>query len=167
MKYIPVIILALFSQVNAFAEIATTEVDYKKNNRYVQAGVYYGGTKDGTHAVLKDIRWANNGEYERVVIDLEPPKHPYFQVSIENEQKRIVITFWNRTSIEADIKSVLTKLNKSKIVKSAQIYPGLDDELSILSIYLKAATPTEVFSLANPNRIILDLKYASKLTHDL
>lgn len=159
--------LLFFSPI-CFANTAnTTAVDYKKNSNYISSGVFFGGSKDVTHTDLSDIRWAQNTGFERLVFDFSSAQSPYFQVAVEPDLKRITVTFWSKISTEWSAKKIALKTLKSKMIQSVNVYPGVDDDLLVLSINLRAAIPTEVFSLSAPNRVIVDMRSVQKFVTEL
>ena len=141
--------------------------DSKKNLAYIRDGLVVGGDRAITGVIVKDIRRAVNPGYERIVIDLEGTQNgepaaidrpPYYQVAINPDEKRLIITLWGRPKLELDPRKVSAAFRKSAAVSAVQLLPKVEDETWTFVFDLKGSSPIEVFELANPVRVIVDVK---------
>ncbi len=141
--------------------------DEKKTLAYIRDGLVIGGDQAVNEYVVKDIRRASNKGYERMVIDLEGNRNgeplaisraPYFQVSVTPDERRLVFTLYGRPKLAFDSKKVQKAFAKSAVVKNVVLLPRLEDDAWTFALELKKGAPVEVFELANPVRLIIDLK---------
>ena len=141
--------------------------DMKKNNFYVRDGLFVGGDKAIDNVTVRDIRRAGNPQFERVVIDLEGtqmgetaaiPRPPYFQVAVNPEEKRLVVTVFGKLKLGFDAKRSAQMFAKSANFHSISFFPKLEGDSWTFSMNLKTGNPVEVFELTNPVRIIVDVK---------
>jgi hypothetical protein len=154
----------------AFAELKPDRVHLaqgRKTGNYVADGLVNGGDQAMNDVVVKDIRRAVNPGFERVVIDLQATRGgedaaisrpPYYQVSINPDENRIVVTIWGKPRLEFNSKKVVNEMKKSNVVQSVDLLPPMDGDSWTFVANLKTKRPVEVFELANPVRIILDIK---------
>ncbi len=140
--------------------------DTKKTQAQVRDGLIIGGDRAIHPVIVKDIRFSNQKELERVVIDLEGtqngepaaiPRPPYFQVEVNPNQKRIGVSVWGNPELRFDSKKITTAFKKSNLLESVDLLPKLEDEVWTFSLPLKSAVNVEVFELTQPVRIIIDL----------
>jgi hypothetical protein len=172
MKRIPLFVFALatFSSA-ASAELRPDKVhvaDAKKNLSYIRDGLFVGGDKAIDEVVVKDIRRAANpGGFERVVIDLEGskngepaaiPRPPYYQVSVTPDEKRLVFTLWGKPKLGFDSNRVVAAFRKSSVIENVVLLPKVEDNTWTFVFELKGDSPVEVFELADPVRVIIDIK---------
>jgi hypothetical protein len=141
--------------------------DGKKNSYYVQDGLFVGGDRAVDEVVVKDIRRATNSGYERVVLDLEGSHNgepmaierpPYYQVSVTPDENRLVITLWGKPKLGFDAKKVQAAFKKSHVFQGVDLLPRLEDDTWTFALELKPGHPVEVFELANPVRVIVDVR---------
>lgn len=159
--------LAFLTSVSAFAALDSTRVhkaEPKKTEVYVREGLVVGGDRAITDATVKDLRRATNAGYERIVLDLESAGMPFYQVALEPESKRIVVTLHGRSRLGLNAPKIHTLFRKSPLVSKVELFPRVDDESWSFALHLKSAVPVEVFELRSPNRVILDLKTAGPMT---
>ncbi|MGK5083220.1 hypothetical protein WDW37_07920 [Bdellovibrionota bacterium FG-1] len=149
--------------------------DSKKNLAYVRDGLYVGGDRAINHVSVRDIRYARNagsqGGYERIVIDLqgtqdgEPaavPRPPYYQVAVNPDERRLVVTLWGKPRLEFDPLKIKAAFKKSSAIQAVSLLPRVEDDSWTFVFELKDESPVEVFELSNPVRIIIDLKTLKK-----
>lgn len=139
----------------------------KKSETYLREGVISGGDRDVRAGVVKNIRRAINGNFERVVIDLDAEKASYFQAAIEPEQRRILITLFGSPKLGFNAKKVTEDFKKSPLVSHVELFPKIEEDAWTFALHLRAAIPVEVFELTSPTRIILDLKGGEALMSEL
>jgi hypothetical protein len=154
----------------AFAELKPDHVHLaqgRKTGNYVADGLVNGGDQAMNDVVVKDIRRAVNPGFERVVIDVQATRGgedaaisrpPYYQVSINPDENRIIVTIWGKPLLELNSKKVVNEMKKSNVIQSIDLLPPMDGDSWTFVANLKTKRPVEVFELANPVRIILDIK---------
>lgn len=130
----------------------------KKTESYLKDGLITGGDRQIQASLVKNIRRAENGGFERIVIDLDSERAPYYQAAIEASNRRILVTLFGGPRLGIDAKKVVDGFRKSSVVSRVEIFPKVEDDSWTFAIYLKSAVPVEVFELTAPTRIIFDLK---------
>lgn len=163
----------LASPAEARAELKPEKVrtaDSKKNQSYLRDGLFVGGDRAINGVVVKDIRRAVNPGYERIVIDLEGTKNgepagierpPYYQLAVNPDEKRLVFTVWGRPKLELNPRKVMAAFTQSASVSGVQLMPKIEDDSWTFVLELKGGRPVEVFELAHPTRVIVDIKAAA------
>lgn len=139
----------------------------KKTENYLKEGVISGGDQEVRAGVVKNIRRAINGNFERIVIDLDAEKASYFQAAIEPEQRRILVTLFGSPKLGFNAKKVTEDFKKSPLISHVELFPKIEDDAWTFALHLRAAIPVEVFELTSPTRIILDLKGGGALMSEL
>lgn len=154
----------------AFAELKPDRVHLaqgRKTGNYIADGMVNGGDQAINDVVVKDIRRAVNPGFERIVVDLQGtrggedaaiPRPPYYQVSVNPDESRIVVTIWGKPRLEFNSKKVVREMKKSNVVQSLDLLPPMDGDSWTFVANLKSKRPVEVFELTNPVRLILDIK---------
>lgn len=154
--------LVLFgTTLSAYAALDASRVhraEPKKTQTYVREGLVLGGDRAVTDVMVKDIRRATNAGFERIVIDLDAARAPFYQVALEPEQKRIVFTVYGRSRLGLNAPKIHALFKKSPLISRVEIFPQIDDESWSFALHMKAAVPVEVFELSQPTRVIFDLK---------
>lgn len=139
----------------------------KKTEHYVKEGLITGGDRAVDDVVVLDLRVAAHKGYDRIVLDLEgnregdpaPIKRPpYYQVSMTPEMHRMVFTVSGRPKLAFDSKKVHGGLKKSRLVRSVELFPVLEKDRWTFALDLKKGKGIEVFELADPVRVIIDIK---------
>jgi hypothetical protein len=130
----------------------------KKTESYLKEGMISGGDREVQFGIVKDIRRATNDGFERIVIDIDSEKAPYYQAAIDPERKRILVTLFGSPRLAFNAKKIMEGFRKSPRVEKVELFPLLEEESWTFAIYLKAAMPVEVFELYAPTRIVFDLK---------
>jgi hypothetical protein len=166
--------VAIVASVPAFAELRPDKVhvaDSKKTQAYIRDGLITGGDKAIDEVVVKDIRRASNGGYERVVIDLEGAhagepaaiqRPPFYQISVTPDERRIVVTLWGKPKLGFDSRRVVNAFKRSSVIQSVELLPRVEENTWSFVFGLKGESPVEVFELSNPVRIIMDVKGDAK-----
>ena len=131
-----------------------------KTQNYITDGFFVGGDKNIKSVALKEIRRsAANNKFERVVFDLDAL--PYFQVQASAEDGRYVISLWADVAHKLSASAIEKTFKKSKNIKKIQAMPQVEDGLTIFEVQLQNSTKRknklEVFFLAQPPRLILDI----------
>jgi len=171
MRHIAVLtfLMTLLGQ-QAFADLKPDHVHLaqgRKAGNYVADGLVTGGDQAINDVVVKDIRRAVNPGFERIVIDLEGTRGgeeatiarpPYYQVSINPDESRLVVTIWGKPRLEFHSKKVIAEMKKSSVVQSLDLLPPMDGDSWTFTANLKSKRPVEVFELTHPVRIIMDIK---------
>lgn len=140
-----------------------------KSGTYISDGFFAGGERSVTAAKLKDIRRAKSAEgFERIVLDLEPQGEdreavPYFQVQAAPQEGRIILSIWADVAYDFDAKRVFRVFQRSAHVKRLNVLPRVEDGLTVIEFVLSPApsgkqTQFEVFRMARPTRIIMDVQ---------
>ncbi|MFZ9596619.1 MAG: hypothetical protein ACO3A2_11150 [Bdellovibrionia bacterium] len=139
----------------------------KKTQKYVKDGLILGGDQAITDVVVQDIRRAMNPQFERVVIDLMGqnggeiktlPRAPYYQIAMQEPENRIVVTVWGQPSLKFNAKKISRAFHGSRVVKNLVLLPKLEEDSWTFALELKPNAQLEVFELANPIRLILDIQ---------
>lgn len=159
----------------ARAEIRPEKIyvaDNRKNQLYKKEGLITGGDRTIADVVIKDIRRAvnpgngSNVAYERIVIDLEGtrngekaaiPRPPYYQLALRPLEKRILVSIWGKPQLAFDSRKVISAFRKSSVVSQVSLLPKVEEDLWTFVIELKQDTTVEVFELASPVRLIVDI----------
>ena len=141
--------------------------DGKKTEAYLRDGLFIGGDRAITQSIIRDIRRADNSQYERIVIDLEGslggeaaaiPRPPFFQASVTPDEKRIVLSIWGNPELRFDASKVLGAFKKSKAISKVELLPKVEEQVWTFALNLKKEVRVEVFELGAPTRIILDIR---------
>lgn len=136
----------------------------KKTESYMKEGLFTGGEREIRAGLIKNIRRATNAGFERVVIDIDAEKAPYYQVAVEGSEHRILVTIFGGPRLGLNAKKVMAEFKKSVLIQSVEFFPKVEDDAWNFTLNLKTATLVEVFELAAPTRIIFDLKGAGKVS---
>jgi hypothetical protein len=142
--------------------------DAKKTKFYIRDGLITGGDRAVNDVVIKDIRRGKNpAGFERIVIDLEGnrngepmaiPRPPYYQISVTPDERRLVFSVWGNPKLGFDSRKVAAAFKSSSVIEGVQLFPRLEDDVWMFVLEMRHEHPVEVFELANPVRIILDIR---------
>ncbi len=130
----------------------------KKTESYLKEGIISGGDRETQFGIIRDVRRATNGGFERIVIDVDADRAPYYQAAIEPNQRRIVVTIFGSPKLALNAKNIVEQFKKSPLVTRIDFFPLVEEDSWTFALYLKAAVPVEIFELTSPTRIIFDLK---------
>jgi hypothetical protein len=139
----------------------------RKTGNYIADGLVTGGDQAINDVVVKDIRRAVNPGFERIVIDLEGTRGgedaaiarpPYYQISVNPDESRLLVTIWGKPRLEFNSKKVFSEMKKSGVIQSLDLLPPMDGDSWTFVANLKSKRPVEVFELTHPVRLILDIK---------
>jgi hypothetical protein len=159
MKILPALFLLLISSASAALDTnQVREALPKKTETYLKEGVISGGDRETHFGIVKDVRRALNGGFERIVIDLDADRAPYYQAAIEPNQRRIIVTLFGSPKLALNAKKIVEQFKKSPVVSRIDFFPLVEEDSWTFALYLKAAVPVEIFELTSPTRIIFDLK---------
>lgn len=139
----------------------------KKTESYLREGTVSGGDREVRSGIVKDVRRAANGGFERIVVDLDSEKAPYYQAAIDPVQKRILVTIFGSPKLAIDARKIVDQFRKSALVARVEFFPLLEEDAWTFALYLRAAAPVEVFELTAPTRIIFDLKAGAATVGEL
>ena len=156
------ILLLIFSL--AGSAVGNTEVyraEPKKTQVYIREGVIEGGSETVQSVFISNIRRSKNADFERVVLDVDSKQIPSFHISVEPNQKRLLITIKGNAKTSYDAPHVLGQFKKSLLIEKVELFPKLDEQHWTFSIRLKREVPVEAFTLSEPGRIVVDLKSIS------
>lgn len=103
--------------------------------------------KTSRQAVLSNIRLGDNAKYTRVVLDMSNAKK--YTTVYENNNTRLVITMDGVTS-------PLSAAPAGRGAIKDLILAKYGDTLQVI-VDMKAAMPNKVYTLQNPNRIVIDV----------
>lgn len=162
-------ILALFVS-NASAALDSSQIREalpKKTESYLKEGLVAGGDREVRAGVVKDVRRATNGGFERIVVDIDAEKAPYYQAAIDSAQRRILVTVFGSPKLAIDAKKIVDQFRKSPLVARVEFFPIVEEDAWTFALHLRAAVPVEVFELSAPTRIIFDLKGGAALISEL
>lgn len=141
--------------------------DSKKTKAYVRDGLITGGDRAMNEVIVKDIRRAANSGFERVVIDVNGNRNgeeaaiarpPYYQVAVNPDESRIVITMWGHMKLAFNPKKIIAAFKRSHVVENVILFPVLEDDTWTFVFEIKTGHPVEVFELSNPARVIMDIR---------
>ncbi len=172
-RMIPALILSLFISFAASRASAALEPSQvraalpKKTESYLRDGVITGGDREIHSGIVKDVRRATNGGFERIVIDLDAEKAPYYQAAIDPTSRRILVTIFGSPKLAINAKKIVDQFRASPLVARVEFFPLVEEDSWTFALYLKAAVPVEVFELTAPTRIIFDLKAGAALIGEL
>jgi hypothetical protein len=168
--FLSTVVVSLFVAATANALVRPSqrhEAGGNKSGNYISDGFFVGGERTVTSAKLKDLRRAKSNEgYERIVLDLEPMGEdknamPYFQMQAAPNEGRIVLSIWADVMYDFDVAKVQKIFGKSAHIKSLNVLPRVEDGLTVVEFVLNPAVAKkskfEVFRLARPSRIIMDM----------
>lgn len=130
----------------------------KKTESYLKEGVISGGDREVKAGLVKNLRRAVNGGFERIVIDLDAERAPYYQAAVEPAQRRILITLFGNPRVGLNAKKIAEDFKKSPLVSQVELLPKVEEDAWTFALHLRTAVPVEVFELTSPTRIIFDLK---------
>jgi hypothetical protein len=140
----------------------------RKTDQYIRDGLFVGGDRSIDGVVVNDIRrGAPQGNVERWVIDLTAnrqgevtaiPTAPYYQVSYSQDEQRVVVSIWGRPKLEFKAPDVVDRFKKSANFQSVELLPRFEEDSWTFSAVVKPGRTLEVFELANPVRIIMDVR---------
>lgn len=139
----------------------------KKTESYLKDGVITGGDREIHSGIVKDVRRATNGGFERIVIDLDAEKAPYYQAAVDPTSRRILVTIFGSPKLAINAKKIVDQFRASPLVARVEFFPLVEEDSWTFALYLKAAVPVEVFELTAPTRIIFDLKAGAALIGEL
>jgi hypothetical protein len=159
--------LSISSAVAALEPSHIHEALPKKTENYLGEGLVMGGDREVQGGIVKDLRRATNAGFERIVLDLDTEKTPYYQAAVEPNEKRIVVTLFGSPKIGFNAKKVVEQFRKSPLVQKVELFPKVEDDTWIFALHLRAAVPVEIFELSAPSRIIIDLKAAPKFLSEI
>lgn len=154
------LLLSVSTAVAALEPSRVRDALAKKTANYLSDGVVTGGDREVRGGIVKNLRRATNAGFERIVLDVDSEKPPYFQAAIEPSEKRIVVTLFGSPHIGLDAKKIVDQFKKSPHVRKVELFPKVEEETFIFALHLRNPVPVEVFQLSAPSRIILDLKNA-------
>ena len=147
------------------------QAEGKKTNVYIKDGVFVGGDRAINQVTVKDIRRAVSPAYERLVLDLEGNRSgepaalnraPSFHVAVNPDEKRVIVTISGKPKLAFDAKKVLAVFKRSRMIRSIELYPQVEDDSWMFVLNLKTGRPVEVFELTDSARIIIDLRAEPK-----
>lgn len=168
-KYLGLILFFLIFSFysTGISQSEKTDANRFKQGNYVDSGLIKGGEiADGLD--VKNIRWANRGNFERLVFDIYKwggPTNPEgilpndypgtFTFEFLNE-KKVQATFDGYRAFTAQ----LPTFEKSELVNEIIILRGEedgDDSSHKIKIIFKKPVTIEVFELYSPARIVVDV----------
>jgi hypothetical protein len=156
----------LFGLAQAQAAIAPADAimaSSVKRNQYHSQGIIWGGDALANPMVLENIRWAPNGNFERIVVDLtgdgsgwETKIPPYFQVGISPSKILVSLRGISRRALTGE--KLAKSLARSSLIVSTYMAPALEGDLASFEIQTRKPVSVESFYLVNPPRLIMDLR---------
>lgn len=136
--------------------------DLKKTKSYIRDGLFVSGDSLINDVNLKEIRFAKNNEYERIVLDFPGAgaRAPYLQVDVSPEMRRLVVTVFGKIKLGFDPTLFVRSFQKSALIQSVKLYPQIEIDRWVFALQLKEGKKpqVEVFELSQPSRTIIDLK---------
>lgn len=165
----------LFLAVAGFSTVARSDLrperfhpaQPRKTSAYIRDGVFTGGDRSVDDVEIRDVRHATNRGFERIVVDLgvdrlgatAPLSHaPYYQVAVNPDEKRLVISVWGRPRPVFNARKVRASFRKSRSVQNLALLPPVDPEVWTFVAEMRVNRPVEVFELSDPARIIVDIR---------
>jgi hypothetical protein len=165
-----ILFAASFLSAVAQAELRPEKVyvaENRKTQTYIKDGLIVGGDQAIQDVVVKDIRRAKNAMFERIVVDLEGnqagepaaiQRPPYYQVAVTPDEKRLVFTIYGKPKLSLDAKKISGEFKHSQWVQGIQLYPKVEKDSWTFALEMKSGQAVEVFELADPVRIIVDIR---------
>jgi len=92
---------------------------------------------------------------QRIVIDIDGSEEPAYYVRKDKETIDVTI---ERTLPEGKAESFASLLGNTNYVRKAQFIILPEEKETIISISTKGKVSDDVFALANPSRIVIDLE---------
>ena len=160
----------LLVSASALADLRPEKVyiaENRKTQTYIKDGLIVGGDQAIQDVVVKDIRRAKNPLFERIVVDLEGnqagepsaiQRPPYYQVAVTPDEKRLVFTVYGKPKLSLDAKKVNSEFKHSEWVQGIQLYPKIEKDSWTFALDMKSGQAVEVFELADPVRVIIDIR---------
>lgn len=158
---LPLVTAFAVSGFSAEAAIESNQIRgalQKKTESYIKEGLITGGERDIRAGFIKNIRRAENAGFERVVIDIDAEKAPYYQVAVEGSERRVLVTLFGGPRLGLNAKKVVAEFKKSSLIRSVEFFPKVEDDAWTFTLNLKSGFQVEVFELSAPTRIIFDFK---------
>lgn len=109
-------------------------------------------------STISNIRTSLNNDKQRIVIDLNTEGEPAYYINK------------NKSSIELTLEAIIDSkniegfkelLSNSHYVEEASFLLLPDENESIITLKLKTGTVPDIFSIANPARLVIDLETPS------
>lgn len=141
--------------------------DLKKTGSYIREGVIQGGDKSVDQVVIKGIRRGGTTEFDRIVLDLQGnpsgeatnlKRAPFHMVEVSPEMNRLVITVFGNPKLDFNSALAQQDLRKSSLIEKVDLLPLVVKDRWTFALQLRKKAAVEVFELAGPARIIIDLK---------
>jgi hypothetical protein len=129
------------------------KIEGHKQNAYFAQGIFHNGDQGGPSAI-KALRHATHqGQYERLVIDFTTPNIPRIYGHMSSTENKLYLDFFN-TKLAGQVKS----FGKSKKVQDFNFFPVSEKQETLsLEINFKKPVKIDVFYLAAPGRLVIDL----------
>lgn len=139
-----------------------------KKDFYLSEGAFTGGDRSSSDFTVSNVRIATNpAGFDRVVIDLSGntlgdkstlARPPFYLVEMDPNDKRIMITLYGKPKLDFSTISSIQSAKKTKLISSLEFTPMANKDRWTWAIHTRQAAKVEVFELASPARIIIDLK---------
>ena len=109
----------------------------KKTESYLKEGVFSGGDREVHSGVVKDVRRATNGNFERIVIDIDSEKAPYYQAAIDSAQRRILVTIFGSPKLAINAKKIVDQFRRSALIARVEFFPVVEEDSWTFALYLR------------------------------
>ena len=165
--FLILLILTITLNFNYFLHAEKLMVKGAKHGEYIGSGSIHGGEiADGLD--VKNIRWADRGNFERLVFDIYKWGGPTNPAGIlpNDYPGTFKFEFITETEVQARFDGYraftasFPKFEKSDLVSEIAIIrdeENADDSSFRIKIYFKRPVKIEVFELFSPARIVVDL----------
>lgn len=129
-------------------------VSARKKSIYFDSGIFHNGSAQKMKSVLREIRhsYVSARGYERVVFDFSTDNPPRIYGNISGKDNKLYIDFFNTS-----LKKQFASFGNSKYVKEINFFP-IDPKMLSLEVTFKKKVNSDIFYLANPGRLVIDLK---------
>ena len=146
-------LITVFSFSQNLTDQRIRKIGMTKGKIYFKKGIFHSEATGGK-SILKAIRhsYKSKSKYERVVFDFKSTKAPRVYGHLSSKEKKIYIDFFS-----TDLSDALASFGKSKFVKKVDFFP-VGDELLSAELTLTENLSIDVFHLASPGRLVIDLK---------
>lgn len=124
-----------------------------KRSVYFEDGIFHNGAT-GSSSKLNSIRqhFSKKLGYERIVFDFSGNNVPKIYMNLNRKESKLYLDLFKTV-----MSNKLGSFGNSQMVKGINVFPFKDQTLS-LELDFKKKVSIDVFTLENPNRLVIDVK---------
>ena len=128
------------------------KIDSRKKSVYLERGIFHSGAQNRSSQLVSIRRSYNRAEgHERVVFDFTTKEIPRLYGHLSSSENKLYMDFFSTTIVPT-----LKFPDGGRYVKNANFLP--DPETLSVEIKFKSSVSAEIFYLASPGRLVIDLK---------